>query len=118
MTKPISESVIVITGASSGMGRATALELANRDATVVVAARRATLLEEVATECQRLGGKGMAVPTDVTSEAAIQNLAQQALSRHSIRCLQSCHRNEIPGVRLWGTCRASTIPVSRLRHPH
>ena len=81
MVKPINESVIVITGASSGMGRATALELARRGASMVVAARRASLLEDVAAECQKLGGQGLAVPTDVTNEAAVQNLAQQTLAR-------------------------------------
>ncbi len=81
MTKPIAESVIVLTGASSGIGRATALELARRGASVVVAARRTPLLEEVVLESQRMGGQALAVPTDVTSEAAVQNLAQQAVER-------------------------------------
>lgn len=81
MTRSIHESVIVITGASSGMGRASALELARRGANIVVAARRAQLLEEVATECQNLGVQALAVPTDVTNEASIQALAQQALTR-------------------------------------
>ncbi len=47
---------------------------------MVVAARRAALLEELASECQREGGKALAVPTDVTNEAAVQNLAKQAVS--------------------------------------
>jgi short-subunit dehydrogenase len=81
MVKPIQESVIVITGASSGMGRATAVSLAKRGASLVLAARRATLLEEIAAECRSAGAPGaIAVPTDVTSEAAVQNLAQQAVS--------------------------------------
>jgi NAD(P)-dependent dehydrogenase (short-subunit alcohol dehydrogenase family) len=57
------------------------LELAHRGASVVVAARRAILLEEVAAECQHMGTQALAVPTDVTSEAAVQRLAQQAISR-------------------------------------
>src|SRR5579884_2769125 len=81
MTRKISESVIVITGASSGMGRATALELAKRGASLVVAARRTQLLEQVVAECQNMGVQALAVPTNVTSEAAVQNLAQQALTR-------------------------------------
>jgi NAD(P)-dependent dehydrogenase (short-subunit alcohol dehydrogenase family) len=81
MTKPITESVIVITGASSGIGRATALELARRGASVVVAARREPLLQEVVAECQRLGKQALAVPTDVTNEAAVENLAQETLAR-------------------------------------
>jgi len=81
MTRPISDSVIVITGASSGMGRATALEVAHCGANVVLAARRIQLLEAAATRCQRVGGQALAVPTDVTSEAADWHPAQQALAR-------------------------------------
>lgn len=81
MTKPIAESVIVITGASSGMGRATALDLAHRGASLVVAARRSALLEQLVAECHSLGAQALAVPTDVTSEAAVQNLGQQVLAR-------------------------------------
>jgi short-subunit dehydrogenase len=81
MARPINDSVIVLTGASSGMGRATALELARRGASVVLAARRVTLLEKLAQECQQLGGQALVVPTDVTDEAAVQTLGQQALAR-------------------------------------
>ncbi len=81
MRKPTGEAIVVITGASSGMGRATALELARRGASLVVAARRVPLLEELAAECQRSGTQALAVPTDVTSEAEVQHLAQEAISR-------------------------------------
>jgi NAD(P)-dependent dehydrogenase (short-subunit alcohol dehydrogenase family) len=80
MARLIKESVIVITGASSGMGRAAAIELARRGANIVVAARRMPLLVEVVVECQRLGVQALAVSTDVTNEASIQELAQQALA--------------------------------------
>ncbi|GHO99733.1 short-chain dehydrogenase [Reticulibacter mediterranei] len=79
MTRPIENSVIVVTGASSGIGRATALELARRGASVVLAARRVALLDELAQECQSVGSKALVVPTDVTDEAAVQALGQQAL---------------------------------------
>ncbi|HKR64061.1 MAG TPA: SDR family oxidoreductase [Thermoanaerobaculia bacterium] len=58
---------MVITGASSGIGRATALEMARRGANVVVGARRAPLLERVAEECRALGVTAVAVATDVTN---------------------------------------------------
>jgi short-subunit dehydrogenase len=79
MPKKIRDSVVVITGASSGIGRATALACARRGAAVVVAARREGVLEDVAGECERLGGRALAVPTDVTDEQAVKELARQAV---------------------------------------
>jgi NAD(P)-dependent dehydrogenase (short-subunit alcohol dehydrogenase family) len=60
------EKVALITGGSSGIGRATALRLASHGARVVVAARNQTTLEEVVAEVKNKGGQALAVPTDVT----------------------------------------------------
>ena len=81
MPRKIQESVVVITGASSGIGRATALEFARRGARVVLAARREQPLLEVASQCATVGGEALVVPTDVTDEAAVQELARRAVER-------------------------------------
>jgi short-subunit dehydrogenase len=73
--------VIVITGASSGFGQGTAIELAKRGASVVLAARSEELLEAVARNCHALGGQALVVPTDVSDCGAVEKLAQQAITQ-------------------------------------
>lgn len=66
----VPNAVVVITGASSGIGRETALEFGRRGAQVVVAARNAEALDTLATEIRRIGGDALAVVTDVSDSPA------------------------------------------------
>jgi len=70
--------VVVVTGASSGIGEACAVAFVAKGAKVVLAARRA---ERLAGLVERLGDSALAVTTDVTDEAAVQNLFDQAVAR-------------------------------------
>jgi short-subunit dehydrogenase len=74
------DRVVVVTGASSGAGRAIALAFAQTGAKVVLAARREAALTEVAALCEEAGGTAHVVPTDVTDAAAVQSLAAAALN--------------------------------------
>jgi short-subunit dehydrogenase len=73
--------VVVITGASSGIGRATAHAFARQGDHVVLAARRAEMLAEVERECAALGGSAMVVPTDMTVEAQVEELGRRTIER-------------------------------------
>jgi short-subunit dehydrogenase len=74
----MNNKTIVITGASSGVGKAMALELAQHGAKLVLAARREKALDEVTAECNELGAIAIAVPTDMRSVESIQQLAEKA----------------------------------------
>lgn len=69
---------VVITGASSGVGKAMALELAQHGAKLVLAARRLDALNELVGECNELGALAIAVPTDMRSIESIRHLATKA----------------------------------------
>ncbi len=79
--KPLEDQVVVITGASSGIGRATALMAASRGAQVVLAARGAAALDALAAEIAASGGRAVAIPCDVSDPASIAHLATEAVAR-------------------------------------
>jgi short-subunit dehydrogenase len=77
---PFSGQVVIVTGASAGIGRALALQLAGQGAKVVIAARRAERLEDVAEECRALGGEVLVIPTDVSDEVQCKLLVDKTIS--------------------------------------
>lgn len=76
----LDEKVAIVTGAGQGIGRATALALAEAGADVVVAARTEADIEDVAAEIRGLGRRALAVPTDVTDDDALDRLVAAAVS--------------------------------------
>jgi NADP-dependent 3-hydroxy acid dehydrogenase YdfG len=79
MSKNIEGKVIVITGASSGLGEATARHLAAERATVVLGARRIDRINALADELNKAGGKALAIQTDVTKHAEVKALVDAAV---------------------------------------
>lgn len=79
--KPVSDQVIVITGASSGIGLVTARAAARRGARVVAVARSTRALQRLVQEIQQQGGEALAVVADVGSEADVRRVSAEAVSR-------------------------------------
>jgi short-subunit dehydrogenase len=75
------QTVVVVTGASGGLGRATALEFASKGCRVVLAARRLESLEETATMCRNAGGEALVQVTDVTVAGDVEKLMHAALAQ-------------------------------------
>jgi short-subunit dehydrogenase len=73
---------VLVTGASQGIGKATALLFAREGYNLVLAARQADRLEAVASEIQSLGRAALAVPTDMTNPDQVNALVHQALDRY------------------------------------
>lgn len=82
MSTNISNKVIVITGASSGLGEATARHLASLGARVVLGARRKDRLTDIAKDIHSAGGKAEVVVTDVTQKESVDALIQAAIDHY------------------------------------
>ncbi len=76
------ENVVIVTGASSGIGRALALQLAQQGAWLALAARSVDRLEAAAAECRRYSGRAIVVPTDVAEQAQCQNLIEKTVAEY------------------------------------
>jgi len=81
MSNNIEGKVVVITGASSGLGEEAARHLAEQGATVVLGARRADRINELAVQINAAGGKALALQTDVTDPAQVQALVDAAVAQ-------------------------------------
>jgi citronellol/citronellal dehydrogenase len=78
----LSGQVCLVSGSGSGLGRASALELARLGATVIGCGRRAEPIEETAAMVAKAGGKGEAIAMDIRDEEAVDALVDEVLERH------------------------------------
>ena len=129
LLKPISEQVIVITGASSGIGLATALMAAKRGAKVVLAARSDQTLAEIVRNIQASGGIAFAVCADVTRREDLEQIASQAITTFGRidtwvnnagvaiygRLEDVPDSRKLFDINFWGTVNGSLIALPYLR---
>ena len=129
--KPLREQVVVITGASSGIGLATARMAAKRGARVVLAARSGDVLERVATEIEAEGGRAVHVTADVGRREDVQAIADEARTSFGgfdtwvnvagltvygpLREIDYADHERLIQTNLWGTVNGSLIAVEHLR---
>ena len=76
------ENAVIITGASSGIGRELAFQLADQGAWLALASRNAGKLEDVSHQCRQRGGRSICIPTDVADQAQCRNLVEATVSEY------------------------------------
>src|SRR5437867_12719436 len=80
--KRLAGKIAIVTGSSSGIGKAIALTFGKEAASVVVAARRKDLCEKTAAQIRKTGGDAMPIQTDVTDEAQVERLITETGKRY------------------------------------
>jgi short-subunit dehydrogenase len=134
MPPPLRDQVVVITGASQGIGRETALEMARRGASLVLAARNEEALRELAAQAERLGGQAEVVVTDVADYAQVERLGQRAVDRFgrvdtwvnnaavsayaSVEQLEADEMERLVSVNLLGQMFGSKVAVKHMKPRH
>jgi NAD(P)-dependent dehydrogenase (short-subunit alcohol dehydrogenase family) len=129
--KPLREQVIVITGASSGIGLATARAAARRGARVVLAARNAAALDDIVHDIQEHGGEARAVVTDVSRREDIEALAAEAVRAYGgfdtwvnnaglsifgrLEEVSDADHRRLFDVNFWGIVYGSTVALQHLK---
>ena len=129
--KPIARQTIVITGASSGIGLATARAAAGRGARVVLAARNGAVLEDVARDIQERGGEARAVVADVSRRADVEALAAEAEALYGgfdtwvnnaglsifgrLEEVSDEDHRRLFDVNFWGVVHGSTVALQHLK---
>jgi NAD(P)-dependent dehydrogenase (short-subunit alcohol dehydrogenase family) len=128
--KPLRDQVIVITGASSGIGLATARMAAKAGARVVLAARSSTALAGIASEIEADGGKAVWVEADVGVRADVEAIAEAAQTAFGgidtwvnvagvtiygpLRAISDADHTRLVQTNLWGTIYGSLVAVEHL----
>jgi len=129
--KPLSSQVIVITGASSGIGLATALAAAGRGAKVMLASRNEKILADVAHDIQERGGEARYVVTDVSSRDDLETLAAETIRAYGgfdtwvnnaglsifgrIEDVSDADHRRLFEVNFWGIVYGSTVALRHLK---
>jgi len=130
--KPLGEQVIVITGASSGIGLATARRAAKRGARLVLASRNETVLKDICEDIRAHGGDAIYVVADVGVKDQVQNIAAAAIQRYggfdtwvnNAGVVVFSHLDDLPieehkrlfDTNYWGVVYGSEAAVAHMRH--
>lgn len=129
--KPLREQVIVITGASSGIGLATARRAAHEGARIVLVARNAPALETIARELGASGNRALAVPADVSRRDDLERVAEETVRRFGgfdtwvnnagvsvygqIEQVSEADHRRVFETNFWGLVYGSLIAVKHLK---